>query len=118
MRKTVMIVDDSRFARLTLRSIIATSFPDYFIGEAANGDEAFSMLKEIDAEYMLIDHNMPGEDGLTIAARLRQSHPRIKVALVTANVQDAIVKKARSLGLSFVGKPIVPAAVLAFLNGD
>lgn len=116
MRKAVLVVDDSKFARLTLRSIVAESHPDLRIDEAANGAEALALLEKTKSDFVFIDYNMPGEDGLTVAERIIISHPGARIALVTANVQDAVARKARALGIAFIGKPIDPAAVLAFLR--
>jgi two-component system, chemotaxis family, chemotaxis protein CheY len=117
MRKAVLIVDDSKFARLTLRSAVMAALPGCLVSEAANGAEAFASLNEVEADFVLIDYNMPGEDGLTVAMRLRESHPAMKLVLVTANVQDAVAQKARAAGIAFIAKPIDTGAVAAFLNG-
>lgn len=117
MRKAVLIVDDSRFARLTLRSIVNARFPDFFVGEAANGAEALAMLDEIKADHILIDYNMPGEDGLAVAEQVRTRSPSTRIALVTANVQTTIAERARTLGLTFIGKPVEADMIAAFLAG-
>lgn len=117
MRKAILIVDDSKFARLTLRSVVSSTFPECFVCEAANGDEAYALLQEMAPDYILIDYNMPGEDGLAVAARLRQTHPKAKLALVTANVQDSVAGRAKELDVVFIGKPIDRAAVTAFIGG-
>lgn len=116
MRKAVLIVDDSRFARLTLRNIVVENRPDFQIDEASNGADALAALQETEADYVLIDYNMPGDDGLTVAERIIINHPGTHIALVTANVQDSVARKARALGIAFIGKPVDPAAVLAFLR--
>lgn len=117
MRKAILIVDDSKFARLMLRNVVSGAFPECFVCEAGSGDEAYALLQEMAPDYVLIDYNMPGEDGLAVAARLRQSHPAAKLALVTANVQDSVSGRAKDLGVVFIGKPIDRAAVTAFIGG-
>jgi len=117
MAKAVLIVDDSRFARLALRAAVTAAKPDWFVTEAADGAAALTQLAEVRADYVFIDFNMPGEDGLTVAARILSDSPGVRVALVTANVQDSIAAKARALGVVFIGKPINPADVAAFMEG-
>jgi len=116
MGKAVLIVDDSRFARLALKAAVAALRPDWFVAEAADGATALTSLAEVRADYVFIDYNMPGEDGLTVAERILSGWSNVRVALVTANVQDAIAARARALGVVFIGKPINPADVAAFLE--
>lgn len=117
MSKAVLIIDDSKFARLTLRSVVSSAFPEFFVAEAASGEDAYALLREMAPDCVLIDYNMPGEDGLTVAARLRQTHPAARLALVTANVQDQVASRAKELGVVFIGKPIDRAAIVTFLGG-
>lgn len=115
--KSVLIVDDSRFARLTLRRIVEANFPDWYISEAADGAEALVILAEIVAEIALVDFNMPGDDGITVADKILAKHPDTRIAILTANVQDAVAERARRHGLQFMRKPAKEAEVVAFLKG-
>jgi len=114
-QKTVLIVDDSKFARLSLSSIVARHFPDWIIGEAANGAAALCALGEAAVDFVLLDFNMPGEDGLTVAQKMRELRPDSRIALVTANVQDAIVQQAHALGIGFIPKPVEAEMLRQFL---
>jgi len=116
MGKAVLIVDDSRFARLALKAAVAAARPVWFVAEAADGAAALASLAEVRADYVFIDYNMPGDDGLTVAERILAGWPGVRVALVTANVQDSIAAKARALGVVFIGKPVNPNDVAAFLG--
>ena len=63
--------------------------------------------------------NMPGMSGLELAEKLRTSHPDIRLALLTANVQESIQRRAADLGVRFFRKPIgeaVIADILALLE--
>jgi CheY-like chemotaxis protein len=60
---------------------------------------------------------MPGIDGLELVARIRQSHPIMPVAVVSANVQNEIIGRARELNAGFIPKPLTDEALAAFLSG-
>jgi len=99
----VLIVDDSRVARMALRRLMAQVAPGAEVVEAGSVDEALGVADGIDVA--LIDYNMPGRDGLELAAELGARDPRIRRVLVTANVQDSLAERARGMGVGFVGKP-------------
>ena len=65
----------------------------------------------------LLDYNMPGRDGLALAAELRALHPSMPIALITANVQDEVIARARALNATFVGKPLTEEGLRGFLSG-
>jgi CheY-like chemotaxis protein len=79
--------------------------------------EALDVLSTHPIDMALVDFNMPGMDGLELVSRLRQTQPQMSVALVTANLQDEIIERARELGATLISKPITDEAVGAFLSG-
>lgn len=103
---TALIVDDSRVSRMMIRAIVADAKPDWNIVEAANGDEALSVVEDETPDVMILDYNMPGMDGLMLGEILKEKFPHGHISLLTANIQDSTQQKAAELGISFVGKPI------------
>lgn len=114
----VLLVDDSRVARLSLRRSIGTLMPDVTIIEAGSADEAVTVAAQTPPSAALIDFNMPGRNGLELAEELRATYPALRMALVTANIQDAVAERARALGMTFIPKPPDAAAMEAFLKGE
>lgn len=102
---TILIVDDSRVARLSLRRLVLGLVPDAEIVEAASADEAAEKVDGVTIDSALIDFNMPGRNGLELAEDLAARHPEIRMAMVTANIQDAVAGRAQALGMSFIPKP-------------
>jgi CheY-like chemotaxis protein len=113
---TVLIVDDSRLARLMLRTSITSVHPDWHIIEAGSGPEALDKTTGHTVDAMTIDLNMPGMDGLTLAAHLRQRYPTARLTLVTANVQDSVRQRAEAAGLHFMAKPLDAQDIIAWLD--
>lgn len=113
---TLLLVDDSRVARLSLMRQIKSLTAEFDILQAASADEAQQLLTEQDADIALIDFNMPGRDGLVLAGELRESHPNMKMALVTANIQQPLVERAKELGMAFMGKPTNADDLASFLG--
>jgi CheY-like chemotaxis protein len=114
---TVLIVDDSKLARIVSAKAIAALQPDWERLEASGADEALALIAAHAVDLVLMDYNMPGKDGLALASELRALYPSMPLAVVTANVQDEIIARARAINATFVGKPVTQDALRGFLSG-
>ena len=113
----VLIVDDSRVSRMMISAIVKDQHPDWPIIEASNGEEALSKAASSgDIHLMILDYNMPGMDGLSLAKSLRASHPESFISLLTANVQNSTRDKAKDLGVFFAPKPITEERIVEIMN--
>jgi CheY-like chemotaxis protein len=117
MTYKALTVDDSKLARMVMASAFRRLRPDWTLAEAANADEALSIIAAYGVDIALVDFNMPGADGLELVSRIRETHPTMPVALVSANLQDEIIGRARELNATFVPKPLNDDALGAFLSG-
>ena len=117
MQYKVLIVDDSKLARMVMASAFRRIRPEWILVEAVNADEALAAVSGGTVDIALIDFNMPGIDGLELAARIRKTHPDMPVAVVSANVQTEIIGRARELNAGFVPKPLTDKSLAAFLSG-
>jgi DNA-binding response OmpR family regulator len=84
--------------------------------EAQDTDTAMSLALDGRVDIALIDHNMPGRDGLSLAASLRHLYPAMPIALITANSQPEIIAGAKELDLTFLPKPRWKDGLAAFLS--
>lgn len=114
---TILLVDDSKLARIVAGKTIAALQPEWRRVEASNADEALEALKAQPVDLAVLDFNMPGKDGLELAAELRQAYPDMPIAIITANVQNEIIARARELNATFVGKPVTEETIKGFLSG-
>jgi CheY-like chemotaxis protein len=115
--RTILIVDDSKLARMVVKSILAKTRADWQTVEAANAQEALDLLAVKAVDIALIDFNMPDRDGLSLAAEMRASSPEMPIAILSANAQDAILARARELDAAFVEKPLSEDTLNDFLSG-
>jgi DNA-binding NarL/FixJ family response regulator len=114
--QTVLIVDDSKLARMSVAKVLSTLCPDWKRIEAANAVEALQQTRELAPEIVLVDFNMPGKDGVTLAAELRALDPRIRVAVISANRQVEVIKRTQAAGATFLPKPVTESALADFLS--
>lgn len=117
MTTTVLIVDDSKLARIVAAKAITALQPAWERVEASNADEALALLGERQIDVALLDYNMPGKNGIELAAELRALHPTMPIALITANVQDEVIASARAVNASFVSKPLTEEGLRNFMSG-
>lgn len=117
MSVTVLIVDDSKLARIVAGKALAELEPEWRKLEASSAAQALDVVAEQTPDIALIDFNMAGKDGLELAAELRVLFPEMPVAIITANIQDEIVARAREIGAAFVAKPVTADALEPFLSG-
>ena len=117
MQYNVLVVDDSKLARMVMASAFRRIRPEWTLVETASADEALAAVSAKKIDIALIDFNMPDTDGLELVARIHKTHPGMPVAVVSANVQDEIIARARELNAGFIPKPLTDDALAAFLSG-
>lgn len=116
MSRKVLIVDDSKLARMAVVRVLSSLQPDWTTEEAANADQALATFNQDPPDFVLLDFNMPGKDGLALAAELRQLNPNARVAVISANHQLEVVNRARAAGAVFLPKPLTEKTLTDFLN--
>lgn len=115
MSLSVLIVDDSKLARMAVARALSTLRPQWTRTDATNADEALALAHQSQFDIALVDFNMPGRDGLELASELREIFPEMPVAVITANIQAEIVNRAQAVGAQFLPKPLTQEAMSAFI---
>lgn len=116
MTKKILIVDDSKLARIVAGKAIASLRPDWERVEAGSAEQALELLKTQQVDATVLDYNMAGKNGLELGQELRAMYPALPIAIITANVQDEIIEAARAMGAAFISKPVTPDGLREFLS--
>ena len=116
MTYKVLIVDDSKLARMSVRKALSTLQPEWTSVDAGNAEQALKSLTDSAPDIALLDFNMPGRNGLDLAADFRRMRPNMPVAVVSANRQQEIIERAQAVGATFLGKPLTDEQLGAFLT--
>lgn len=117
MATTLLIVDDSKLARIVVGKAVAALQPDWERVEASTADEALSLIEQRPVDAVILDYNMPGRSGLDLAEELRARFPDLPIALATANVQDEVIARARAAKATFIAKPVTEDGMRGFISG-
>jgi YesN/AraC family two-component response regulator len=95
-----LIVDDEGDVRLLLRLLIDKEDRGLkVVAEAANGDEAIEKRRELDVDVVVLDHRMPGRNGLETAEVLLAEAPDLPIILYSAFTDDRMEEDARRIGV-------------------
>ena len=92
MALKVLIVDDEALARSRLRTLLGdcTDPRAEVVGEAGNAVAAMEQIQRGLCDLVLLDIQMPGVDGITLAANLRTMASPPRVVFVTAHAEHAV----------------------------
>jgi len=102
-----LVVDDSKLARLSLIKSLKTHVQDAEIFQAVNGQEAVEIVKQEKPSIAFLDLTMPIMDGYEALPLMLEANPKLKVVVVSADVQEKAKERVVSLGAELhVQKPI------------
>lgn len=106
--KHLLIVDDERGSRESLRAIFGR---DYQLSIAESANAAARMLSEKQIDLVLLDVMMPERDGLSLLRDIQSMYPKMPVVMVSASTSvQPVVEAIRHGAHDFVTKPFdVPA---------
>ncbi|TVY04232.1 response regulator [Cohnella terricola] len=93
----VFLADDHHIVREGMLLLLqSTAFE--VIGEAADGEEALSQIRELKPDIALLDLNMPKLDGIEVTRMIKESDPDIKVIILTVYMEEKFLKEAIQCG--------------------
>ncbi|WP_330276497.1 response regulator transcription factor [Lentzea sp. NBC_00516] len=109
----VVIADDQAFVRIGFRMILNSGGIEV-VGEAADGAEAVSVVRDLRPDVVLMDIRMPGMDGLEACRRIVQEPGDSRVLMLTTFDLDRYVYEALAAGASgFLLKDVTPEHLIA-----
>lgn len=96
----IFVVDDHEIFRDGLRLLIESADDMMLIGEAESGADVLSQLEADKPDLILMDINMPGENGIEVTRRIKQHYPDMTVLMLTMFEDDKSVFAAMRAGAS------------------
>ena len=108
---TVLICDDSMFARQMTRRMVEAAGCTV-IAEAEDGEEAVAKYEELKPRLLLVDLVMPRCGGTEAIRRIKAGDPDARIVVCSAMGQEKLVQDALDAGArGFVVKPARPEAL-------
>jgi two-component system nitrogen regulation response regulator NtrX len=102
----ILIVDDEESIRRSLEGILCDE--GFETRVAADGDAALALLaRELPPDLVLLDIAMPGRDGISLLAELRERWPQLPVVMMSGHgTIDTAVRSTRLGAFDFIEKPL------------
>jgi DNA-binding NarL/FixJ family response regulator len=94
----VVIADDHPVVRAGLRGMLEPEPDIEVVAEAADGQEAVSLVGRFEPEVVLMDLQMPELDGVAATQQIRDRHPETNVLVLTTYDTDADITRAINAG--------------------
>ncbi|WP_378955262.1 response regulator [Pelosinus sp. sgz500959] len=114
--KSVLIVDDTMFMRLSLKTMLVKNGFNV-VGEAENGAIAVEKYQQLNPDIVTMDITMPEVDGVEALKRIRAIDGQAKVVMVSAMGQEAMIRNAVMAGAkNFIVKPFTEETVMKVLS--
>ena len=114
----IILVDDEEEVRKSIiRKIDWTSVGFTVVGDAENGEEALEKIEGLEPDVVLTDIRMPYMDGLTLAERIRQKYPSMKIVISSGYDDFEYAKRAIKLNVTeYILKPVNVEELTAILK--
>ena len=96
----VLVADDHKIVRIGLKALISQQKDLVCVGEADDGNDAVRKALELKPDVITMDLMMPGKDGETATAELRERLPSAKVVILTSFSTSDGIQAALDAGAS------------------
>jgi YesN/AraC family two-component response regulator len=94
----ILIVDDQNLVREGIKILLEKATEINIVGDAHNGDSALEKIVTLQPDIVLLDIDMPGIDGLTVADTIHHQFPQIKIIMLSSHDDENYVRKSTKLG--------------------
>ncbi len=82
-RLRIVVADDHPSIRENLRALLSAERDLIVVAVAKNGEEALRLTRQHDADVLVVDGDMPGADGVSVARALRSLGSKTRIVLYT-----------------------------------
>lgn len=109
----VLIAEDQAMVRGALASLLGLEEDIEVVAEVERGDRVTPAARSTRPDVALIDIEMPGLDGISVASELRRELPDVRVVIVTTFGRPGYLRRALDQGVSGFILKDAPASELA-----
>lgn len=114
----VLLVDDHVLFRKGIASLLAAKKGITVVGEAGDGVEAVTMVRETSPNIILMDINMPKQGGLETIKIIKEEMPELDIVMLTVSEDDEDLFEAIKSGAKgYLLKNLEPQQLFDMLEG-
>ncbi len=112
MAVRVVLADDHPLTRAGISAYLARESAVELVGEAEDGLEAWKLIEELTPDVALLDIRMPGEDGVSVARRVKEAGLPVSVVMLTSyDAQQYVMASLRAGARGFILKTATPEEI-------
>jgi CheY-like chemotaxis protein len=111
-KETILLVEDEDIVRRLIAKVLQDA--GYTVLEAANGEQALSLIKNKNASVhlLLTDMIMPKMNGRELAKKFRLLYPQSRIIYMSGYVEDENIRAEIAQGCAFLQKPVSHTVIL------
>jgi len=103
--KTILVVDDEKSVRDSLRMIL--TYARYEVEIAEDGAKALAILESHPIDMVLLDIKMPGMDGIEVLESMMKKNPELPVVMISGHgTIETAVEATKKGAFDFLSKPL------------
>lgn len=88
-----------------------------FVGEAADGEVALTMIEKLRPDIIMTDIKMPFMDGLELSRRVKESWPETEIIILTGHADFEYAREGMKIGIAqYLTKPVKPDEIIEALS--
>lgn len=95
---TVLLVDDHALVRRGFRRILEDEAAIEVVGECGDGEEAVKVAAELRPQVVVMDCQLPGQNGLVATRKILEQRPETLVLMLSMHTEETLVKQALDAG--------------------
>jgi DNA-binding NarL/FixJ family response regulator len=113
----VVIADDHTIVREGLKQILLTDPEIRIVGEARDGLEVMSCVRELEFDLLLLDMSMPKKSGIELIKQIKGEKPKLRVLVLSMHEEQQYAIRAIKSGASgYLTKESAPAQLLSAIR--
>ena len=109
----ILIVDDNKIARTTMKQLASQVKDLELVGECANAIDAHNLLREQPVDLILLDIEMPGMTGLELTKNLGSKKP---IIIFTTSKKEYAAEAFELNVADYIVKPVTPARFIQAID--
>ena len=114
----ILLVDDHAVLRRGVEALITRASLGTVCGEAADGEEAIGLAKELKPDLIIMDISMPKLSGLDATRRIREFDRRVKIVILTMHDSSQLGPTLKEVGANGVVEKTAAEEKLAKMIKD
>lgn len=109
----VVLADDEQLTRQAVEALLNLEPDIQVVAGVPDGLQCLAALAEHRPDVLVVDHEMPEMDGVTVLRTVGQRHPEVRSVMVTRHARPGVLRQALSYGAKGFLPKTAPASVLA-----